>query len=163
MTAKPYAPACLVPRRHERAGMDWLLISFLSWRPEHRLNSPENHANEEPCRSFWYDRRRAGGSLNAHARSSSPTSPGNPSTMTAAQILLSVGSGGLVGLSLGVIGGGGSILAAPLIGLCNRHGPAHGHRDQRRSCSGERCDQSSDTHETEISNGLVPLFLRSPG
>jgi uncharacterized membrane protein YfcA len=35
--------------------------------------------------------------------------------MTAAQILLSVGSGGLVGLSLGVIGGGGSILAVPLM------------------------------------------------
>src|SRR5579863_5202393 len=35
--------------------------------------------------------------------------------MTAAEIFLSLGSGGLVGLSLGVIGGGGSILAVPLM------------------------------------------------
>ncbi len=35
--------------------------------------------------------------------------------MTAAQILLSLASGALVGLSLGVIGGGGSILAVPLM------------------------------------------------
>jgi uncharacterized protein len=45
--------------------------------------------------------------------------------MTAAQIFLSLGSGGLVGLSLGVIGGGGSILAVPLmvyvIGMSSPH------------------------------------------
>jgi uncharacterized membrane protein YfcA len=35
--------------------------------------------------------------------------------MTGVQIVLSLGSGGLVGLSLGVIGGGGSILAVPLM------------------------------------------------
>ena len=35
--------------------------------------------------------------------------------MTAAQVLLSLASGGLVGLSLAVIGGGGSILAVPLM------------------------------------------------
>jgi uncharacterized membrane protein YfcA len=45
--------------------------------------------------------------------------------MTAAQILLSLASGALVGLSLGVIGGGGSILAVPLmvyvIGVSSPH------------------------------------------
>lgn len=45
--------------------------------------------------------------------------------MTAAEIVLSLGSGSLVGLSLGVIGGGGSILAVPLmvyvIGLSSPH------------------------------------------
>ena len=45
--------------------------------------------------------------------------------MTMAQIFLSLGSGGLVGLSLGVIGGGGSILAVPLmvyvIGMSSTH------------------------------------------
>jgi uncharacterized protein len=46
-------------------------------------------------------------------------------TMTAAQILLSLASGAIVGLSLGVIGGGGSILAVPLmvyvIGVSSPH------------------------------------------
>ena len=45
--------------------------------------------------------------------------------MTATQVFLSAGSGALVGLSLGVIGGGGSILAVPLmvyvIGLSSPH------------------------------------------
>lgn len=45
--------------------------------------------------------------------------------MTALSILLSLGSGVLVGLSLGVIGGGGSILAVPLmvyvIGMSSPH------------------------------------------
>ena len=45
--------------------------------------------------------------------------------MTATVVLLSLASGGLVGLSLGVIGGGGSILAVPLmvyvIGLSSPH------------------------------------------
>lgn len=45
--------------------------------------------------------------------------------LTATQILLSLASGGLVGLSLGVIGGGGSILAVPLmvyvIGVSSPH------------------------------------------
>lgn len=45
--------------------------------------------------------------------------------MTAFQIILSLASGGLVGLTLGVIGGGGSILAVPLmlyvIGLPSPH------------------------------------------
>jgi len=45
--------------------------------------------------------------------------------MTIAQILLSFASGGLVGLTLGVIGGGGSILAVPLmvyvIGMSSPH------------------------------------------
>ncbi len=45
--------------------------------------------------------------------------------MTVADIFLCLGSGGLVGLSLGVIGGGGSILAVPLmvyvIGISSPH------------------------------------------
>lgn len=45
--------------------------------------------------------------------------------MTVAQILLSFASGGLVGLTLGVIGGGGSILTVPLmvyvIGISSPH------------------------------------------
>ncbi len=45
--------------------------------------------------------------------------------MTLAQILLSLGSGCLVGLSLGVVGGGGSILAVPLmvyaVGMSSPH------------------------------------------
>ncbi len=45
--------------------------------------------------------------------------------MTPLQIFLSFGSGGLVGLSLGLIGGGGSILAVPLmvylIGMSSPH------------------------------------------
>ena len=45
--------------------------------------------------------------------------------MTAGQVFLSLGSGALVGLSLGVIGGGGSILAVPLmvymIGMASPH------------------------------------------
>jgi uncharacterized membrane protein YfcA len=45
--------------------------------------------------------------------------------MTAAQLVLSLGSGSLVGLSLGLIGGGGSILAVPLmvyaIGMSSPH------------------------------------------
>jgi uncharacterized membrane protein YfcA len=45
--------------------------------------------------------------------------------MIAASILTAVGSGGLVGFSLGLIGGGGSILATPLllyvVGVANPH------------------------------------------
>ena len=45
--------------------------------------------------------------------------------MSITEIFLSLGSGGLVGLSLGVIGGGGSILAVPLmvyvIGISSPH------------------------------------------
>ncbi len=45
--------------------------------------------------------------------------------MAATELLLSVLSGGLVGLSLGLIGGGGSILAVPLmvyaVGVASPH------------------------------------------
>jgi hypothetical protein len=45
---------------------------------------------------------------------------------------LSIGSGGVVGFALGLLGGGGSILAVPPIAVRGGHTrPSHGNRNKR--------------------------------
>ncbi len=62
--------------------------------------------------------------------------------LTTVQYLLGAASGSLVGFTLGLVGGGGSILAVPLMVYLVGVPPAYCHRHQRAG-GGRQCRRQS--------------------
>ena len=74
--------------------------------------------------------------------------------MTAIEILFAAASGGIVGIVLGLVGGGGSILAVPLLGYLV--GVTNRHRGKRAVGRGKRHPSAGQPCARAPSSGAVP-------